>query len=364
MRVITVFILLLSSFSYGQSEIIDRLQRAAEVEFGFYDTVYPDTFLVQNYRTDTAELYFIVQPYDSSKRNPELFAYRKSDSSALNGTIIYQQFKNEYYQNSSSQSYTRNARLYENGQQIRHVSRGYFRFSTSYFADEPKFDGTLFDPIKNGFSLRQLSGGGYRYDYMNDTLTFIYFDSTHNSDTAFYESVNLYRNGTLKSYSAHQYPGEYNGIFELKLNESGDTTKLENFVDYRRFGLCIEDLYGKETPFYLKTIWHNDTLLDVLNPKILFVDHKDKVITKQEFCALVHYPITPNATLNTNYWNVRHISDAERNKFNIPYRIVLSKKPEREYFYLQSEKRKETDEEVLESFLKKNRKRIEALNEN
>ena len=212
MQFLTIFLFLFSSISYGQSEIIDRFQKAAEVEFGFYDTVYPDTFLVQNYRMDTTELYFIVQPYDPSKRNPELFAYRRSDSSALNGTIIYQQFKNEYYQNSFSQSYTRNARLYENGQQIRLVSRGYFRYSTSYFADESRFDGTLFDTIINGFSLRQLSGGDYRYDYMNDTLTLIYFDGTHNSDTSFYQSVNLYRNGTLKNYSAHQYPGEYNGF--------------------------------------------------------------------------------------------------------------------------------------------------------
>ncbi len=255
MQFLTIFLFQFSSISYGQSEIIDRFQKAAEVEFGFYDTVYPDTFLVQNYRMDTTELYFIVQPYDPSKRNPELFAYRRSDSSALNGTIIYQQFKNEYYQNSFSQSYTRNARLYENGQQIRLVSRGYFRYSTSYFADEPRFDGTLFDPIKNGFSQRQLSGGGYRYDYMNDTLTLIYFDGTHNSDT-------------------------------------------------------------------------------------------------------------PNAMLNTNYWTVRHISDEERKLLNIPYKIVLSKKPEREYFYLQSENRKETDIEVLESFLKKNKKRNAALTEN
>jgi hypothetical protein len=103
MRFLIVFFLLGANVAFGQMDDFNRLKAA----FGYEDEVYPDTFYVQDFRKDTAELYLILEPYDPKLDHSKHFVYRRADSSALTGTVITHKFgPHEYYVDNFIQGYS------------------------------------------------------------------------------------------------------------------------------------------------------------------------------------------------------------------------------------------------------------------
>ena len=146
--------------------------------------------------------------------------------------------------------------------------------------------------------------------------------------------------------------------YTLILDELGDTICMEFSSNSKRTGLYVQMMDEITKGFKLYTVWNNDTLVNVLNSTILFVDHKNKVISKNTFCQLVKRDIY-------NYgWIFRPISENLKKHYKLPYDAVISCRTGRDYSFLKSKKDKKTDDDVMHKFLKKNRKRIEILNEN
>ncbi|MFT5821515.1 MAG: hypothetical protein ACI8ZM_002768 [Crocinitomix sp.] len=358
MRILFALVLLHSNISISQMDDFNRLKNEAEIAFGYHHKVYPDTFYVDYYCHETIDLYFQRIITDSLLGDSERYAYRRADSSALNGTIMRQNIR-------PSHTYIQTASLYENGQLTSAVTRSYYNMLR---VNSPPPNINLlkkFDHKKHGYSLIKISRGGYQIGFYQNKITHIeYQKQAKNSDESLYEAVFFHLNGQIKQYHFRQLKEGINYENDIDINEIGDTISMESMIDYRRYGLCIKRISRDDLSFQLRTVWKNDSLLDVLNTNILFTNHKNNIISKQEFCSLVYHGINAEGNTNSNHWNTRAIPPNLRVSYNIPHTVVLSSNLERDFYFLKSESRRTTHEEALEAFFKKNKKRIEALDEN
>lgn len=350
MRALAAILLLYANISFTQMGEFNRLKKAAEISFGYHDKIYPDTFYVQSFRTDTAALYF-TNHYDLELDRTKRLAYRRADSSALNGVIIMQQFPHNH-------TYAQTSMHYENGTMVRSVQRNYYNMSIIGLPANPNLN-KQFDYKKYSYSLIRINGGGYQIGFFNKKITSIeYRRQSEDTNESLSEMVLFHANGQLKQYHFNQVKEGIHYENQININENGDTTLIRNLIDYRRYGLLIEPHDTNDLKFKLRTIWENDTLVDVVNTNILFTNHKGEVVSEQVFCSLVHHGI------NTNHWNLRSIPENIRVRHKIPYTVIISSNLERDFYFLKSDSHRKTDEEVLEAFLKKNNKRIKVLIEN
>ncbi|MFT6923957.1 MAG: hypothetical protein ACJA1C_002977 [Crocinitomicaceae bacterium] len=80
-----------------------------------------------------------------------------------------------------------------------------------------------------------------------------------------------------------EYKETEEGGFELQLNHIGDTILLEHMFYNKREGLYVQGHYVDCEFVEIKTLWKNDTLIEVLNDNILFLNKNLKDIGKDKF---------------------------------------------------------------------------------
>lgn len=357
-------LLLIGLTSLAQTNAIEQFILEVEKQFEPPAKTYPDTFLVNYYFHETEDIYFQIR-YDSLSNRSKRDAYQKKDSSAFNGTIIIQSMENNYYEAGRFYNiYIRRDLSYENGRFIRSNQKRYIR--SSKIQDLTKHDmAILFDHKNYGYHLVRENSSYYEKNYFAEGLLYS-MTYTFNTDTsldALFKSIEFYESGAPKKYHMHEVKDSIHYEIQLVLSEKGDTIDFEYWIDLRRNGLCIDKVetenHNREIIQYeLRTTWKNDTLLDVLNSDILFVDEKLKVISEEAFCSILYHDI------NKTHWIARPIPESLIKAYKLPYKMVFSCNPEFDYFFLQSRKRKISDLEVIQDFLDKNKKRIKELKRN
>ena len=134
--------------------------------------------------------------------------------------------------------------------------------------------------------------------YVFKALTGYSFDETHFSevgDTSRYEITIKIIDSTIQRACVYEPRNKYSSIAYwenmetqdersvLELNQFGDTVRYEYSKDWKRQGLSVRGELIEDEFIEFRTMWKNDTLVDVLNPEVIFLKKNGKEITKDNF---------------------------------------------------------------------------------
>ena len=264
--------------------------------------------------------------------------YLISDSSLFSGVLIhkvytsyngvvvlnYENYTDGKISSSKAESYQRSYTYHENNVHEYQDSSQFWLFSSQVITNDTSI---IVQYFNNGAIRKKTQGyhhGVYScqlniiFDEKGDTTSFSIYNYKNNNDgTSNSHTLNQYQDTVSVGVSREYYNNDDYITYEHLLNNNGDTISLLQTVNGLIDGLYIEEVKSDNNSFFKRTLWDNGTIIDIQIENAIFVNEKNKVISKFQFIELINNDEYPDYEI---YTLLTVSSDIEKNG----YRYLVS----------------------------------------